>query len=183
MKKLYITADFNDADYGYYLVVINEETFEKFLPLIKAINNFEPYIRRSSFGGIDRDNWESYREDLGELPLEEKYPQFDKGFIEEFQRIFINPIPVPFEGCDDLFGPHTIVSLVDVITDEVLINTKDKYFRTNDKIEAYNKEINEIRSYTRKSDGKPLCSIPFAEMTKEEKELIERLHNLWKKYI
>ena len=114
MKKLYITADFNDADYGYLLVKIDEETFERFLPMINAINNYEPYVRRSSFGGIDRDNWESYRVDLGEIPLEEKYSHIDKNLFEEFKEIFVDQIPVPREGCDD-FGPHTIVELVDVV--------------------------------------------------------------------
>lgn len=182
MKKLYITADFNDADYGYRLIMIDEETFDKFLPLIKAINNFEPYIRRSSFGGVDYNNWESHREDLGELSIEEKYPQFDKKYIKEFQRIFVNPIPVPYEGSDDM-GPHTIVSLMDVTTDELLIDTEGKYSKHNDKIDAYLKERAEIYSYIRKSDGKPLHSIPFSEMTDEENGLIELLHNLWKKYI
>lgn len=182
MKKLYITADFNDADYGYRLIVIDEETFDKFLPLIKAINNFEPYIRRSSFGGVDYNNWEGHREDLGEMSIEEKYSQFNKKYIEEFQSIFVNPIPVPYEGSEDM-GPHTIVELVDVMTDEVLIDTKEKYSKHNDKVDAYLKEKTEIYSYARKSDGKPLHSIPFAEMTDKENELIERLHNLWKKYI
>ena len=182
MKKLYITADFNDADYGYRLIVIDEETFDKFLPLIKAINNFEPYVRRSSFGGVDYNNWESHREDLGEMSIEEKYSQFDKKHINEFQSIFVNPIPVPSEGCEDE-GPHTIVELVDVMTDEVLISTEGKYSKHNDKVDAYLKERAEIYSYTRKSDSKPLHLIPFAEMTDEENELIERLHNLWEKYI
>ena len=65
MKKLYITADFNDADYSYRLIVIDEETFDKFLPLIEAINNFEPYVRRSRYGGVDYNNWEGHREDSG----------------------------------------------------------------------------------------------------------------------
>jgi hypothetical protein len=183
MKKLYITADFNDADYGYLLVKIDEETFERLLPMINAINNYEPYVRRSSFGGIDRDNWESYRVDLGEIPLEEKYSHIDKNLFEEFKEIFIDPIPVPEEGCDELGGPHTIVELVDVVTDEVLISTKDKYTRHTEKTKAYEDELQEIYSYCRKSDGKPLHSIPFKEMTEEENELIERKNNLWKKYV
>ena len=182
MKKLYITGDFNDADYGHYLVVIDEETFEKFLPVIEAINNFEPYVRRSDFGGIDRDNWESHREDLGELPLEEKYSHIDRKLLEEFKEIFVDPIPIHYCGCED-FGPHTIVELVDVVTDEVLISAKDKYTRHTEKTKAYEEELQKIYSYCRKSDGKPLHSIPFKEMTEEENALIERKRNLWKKYI
>ena len=182
MKKLYITGDFNDADYGYLLVKIDEETFERFLPMINAINNYEPYVRRSSFGGIDRCNWESHREDLGELPLEEKYSHIDRKLLEEFKRVFVNPIPTHYCGCED-FGPHNIVELVDVVTDEVLISTKDKYIRHTEKTKAYEDELLEIYSYKRKSDGKPLHSIPYKEMTEEENALIERKRNLWKKYV
>lgn len=183
MKKLYITGDFNDADHSHYLVKIDEETFERLLPMINAINNYEPYVRRHSFGGIDRDNWESYREDLGELPLEEKYPHIDKNLLEEFKEIFVDPIPIPWEGCDALGGPHTIVELVDVMTDEVLISTEDKYIRHTEKTKAYEDELLEIYSYKRESDGKPLHSIPYKEMTEEENALIERRNNLWKKYV
>ena len=44
-------------------------------------------------------------------------------------------------------------------------------------------ELLEIYSYKRKSDGKPLHSIPYKEMTDEENALIERKRNLWKKYV
>jgi hypothetical protein len=63
-----------------------------------------------------------------------------------------------------------------------LISTEGKYSKHNDKVEAYLKELAEIYSYTRKSDGKPLHSIPFAEMTDKENELIKKLDNLWRKY-
>lgn len=79
MKKLYIKADFGDADYGHYLAIITDETFERFLPVFKAINDFEPYIIRHRYGGVDYSNWESRREDLGEMSLEEKYPDIIKG--------------------------------------------------------------------------------------------------------
>ena len=182
MKKLYITADFNDADYGHLLVRIDEETFERLLPVINAINNYEPYVRRSDFGGVDRDNWESYRVDLGELPLEEKYSHIDKKLLEEFKEIFIDPIPVPEEGCEDL-GPHTIESLIDVVTDEKYIDTEFLHSRHTEKTKAYEEELNEIYSYRRKSDGKPFHSIPYKEMTEEENELVRRKRNLWKKYV
>ena len=180
MKKLYITGDFNDADYGNALIQVEDSVFEKFKPLIKAIDKFEPYVRRDSFGGVDYHNWESYRDDLGEISIYEKYPQFDKEYIDEFREIFINPIPVHCCGMEDS-EPHTIVSLVDVITDEVYIDTSDLFQRHNDKVKAYIKELNEICSYRR--GGKSLCSIPYREMTEEELALIERKDNLWKKYI
>ena len=182
MKKLYITADFNDADYGYYLVRIDEETFERLLPVINAINNYEPYVRRSEFGGVDRDNWESHRMDLGEISLEEKYPSINKKLLEEFGRVFVDPIPTHYCGCEDL-GPHTIVSLIDVVTDEVYIDTTYLHTRHTEKTKAYEEELNEIYSYRRKSDGKPFHSIPYKEMTEEENALIERKRNLWKKYV
>lgn len=182
MKKLYITSDFNDGDYGHVLIEVSEEVFNKFKPLIDAINNFQPYIRRDSFGGIDYHNWKSYRDDLGEISIYEKYPQFDKEYIDEFREIFINPIPVHYCGMIDS-EPHTIESLVDVITDEVYIDTSDLRQRHNDKVKAYLDEVQEIYSYHRKSDGKNIYSIPFSEMTKEEEELLDNIKNLWKKYI
>lgn len=178
MKKLYITADFNDGDYGNGLVIIDEEAFNKFLPLIKAINAFEPYVRHSRFGGVDYNNWESLRTDLGELSVEEKYPNINKELIEEFRDVFISEIPTGIYCCE----PHTIVSLIDVLTDEVYIDTKDIFERHNEKVVGYLKEQEEIYSYRRPSDGTPLNSIPFSEMSYEEKALIDRLDNLWKKY-
>jgi hypothetical protein len=179
MKKLFITADFNDGDYGNGLVVIDEETFNKFLPLIKAINAFEPYVRHSEYGGVDYHNWEGLQTDLGELSVEEKYPNISEELIEEFRDVFMSEIPTGIYCCE----PHTIVSLIDVLTDEVYIDTKGIFQRTNEKIENYRKEEKEIYSYRRPSDGTPLNSIPFSQMSSEEKALIERLDNLWKKYV
>ena len=65
-----------------------------------------------------------------------------------------------------------ILSLVDSIIQK--LNTP--------KIWAFINERNEITSYKRPKDGKGLTSIPFNEMNDYENELIERLHNLWKKY-
>ena len=180
MKKLYITGDFNDADYGNVLIEVDDSVFEKFKPLIDAINKFEPYVRRSCFGGIHYGNWESYREDLGEISVYEKYPQFSEEYTDEFREIFVNPIPVHCCGMEGS-EPHTIVSLVDVITDEVYIDTSDLHQRHNDKVKGYFKELKEIYSYRR--DGKDILSIPFSKMTEEESALIERKNNLWKKYI
>ena len=69
------------------------------------------------------------------------------------------------------------------MTDEVYIDTKDIFERHNEKVEGYLKEQEEIYSYRRPSDGTPLNSIPFSEMSNEEKALIDRLDNLWKKYV
>lgn len=180
MRKIYITGDFNDADYGNVLIEVDDPVFEKFKPLIDAINRFEPYVRRSSFGGIHYGNWESYREDLGEISVYEKYPQFSEEYIDEFREIFVNPIPVHCCGMEGS-EPHTIVSLVDVITGEEFINTGDLRNRHNDKVKGYFKELQEIYSYRR--DGKDICSIPYSKMTEEENALIERKNKLWMKYV
>ena len=182
MKKLYIKADFNDADYGYCLVTISEEVFERLLPVMKAINNFEPYVARHMHGGIDYSNWKSHREDLGQLPLEEKYPGIDKSLLDEFAELLVRPITVPKEGCEE-WGPHTIVSIVDVVTDEVYVSTEGLYSRHSDKVKGYLEEMARLYSYKRKSDGKPLNCIPFVEMTEEENRLLEEAYNLWKKYV
>ena len=183
MKKLYIKADFGDADYGHYLAIITDETFERFLPVFKAINDFEPYIRRHRHGGIDYSNWVSRREDLGDMSLKEKYPGIGKELLDEFAETLVNPIPIPEEGCLPDFGPHTIVSIVDIVTDKVYVNTDGLYFRHNSKVKEYLAEETRIYSYKRESDGKPLHSIPFSEMTKEENRMIEELYNLWRKYV
>lgn len=182
MKKLYITADFNDGDYGHVLIEVSEDVFNKFKPLIDAINNFQPYIMRD--GDIDHHNWNSAREDLGEKSLYEKYSQFEKDYIDEFIQIFIDPIPVHCCGSEDQ-PPHTIVSLKDVITDEKYIveaSYSDLTKRYSPEIVEYLKEIDRLRSYKRASDGKDIFSIPFSEMTKEEEELLDKIKNLWKKY-
>ena len=184
MKKLYITADFNDGDYGHVLIEVSEEVFNKFKPLIDAINNFQPYIMRSDFG-IDHHNWNSAREDLGEISLYEKYSQFEKDYIDEFSQIFIDPLPVPYCGSEDQ-PPHTIVSLKDVITDEEYIveaNYFDLTKRYSPETVEYLKERDRLGSYKRASDGKGIFSIPFSEMTKEEEELLDKIKNLWKKYV
>lgn len=101
MKKLYIKVDFNDADYGYCLRPISDEAFERLYPVMKAINNFEPYVARHRHGGVDYSNWKSHREDLGQLPLEEKYPGINKSLLDEFAELLVRPIPVPEEGCEE----------------------------------------------------------------------------------
>lgn len=183
MMKLFIVADYNDADYSKDLIEISEEEFDKFKPLINAINNFEPYVCHHEYGGIAYHNWESPREDLGELSLYETYPQFSKELIDEFNEKFLGGLNNPESDYGGTF--HTIVQLRNVLTDEVYINGDHWVIRsrTPEKAKAYQEEERQIYSYCRKSDGKSLSSIPFDEMTEEENELIDRAHNLWKKYV
>ena len=183
MMKLFIVADYNDADYSKDLIEISEEEFNKFKPLIDAINNFEPYVCRHKYGDVAYHNWESPREDLGELSLYDTYPQFSHELIDEFNEKFLGGLNNP--ESDYGGGFHTIVSLRNVLTNEVYINGDYLVIRSRipEKVKAYQKEQRQICSYCRKSDGKSLGSIPFSEMTEEEKELIDRSNNLWKKYI
>lgn len=185
--KLLLVADYNDADYIEHVVEITEEEFNKFKPLIDAIENFQPYIRHSRFGGIDHHNWESNRQDLGDLTLYEKYNQFSEDYIDEFIDVFFdgmtNPVEDVFE--DSITGFHTIVKLENLKTDEIYIesNYQKMCDRCSEKCLAYMEERKRIYSYCRPSDNKPLNSIPFNEMTKEEKEMIDSLHTLWTKYV
>ena len=183
MMKLFIVADYNDGDYSKDLIEITEEDFNKFKPLIDAINNFVPYICRYQFPDVAYHNWESCRTDLGELNLYDTYPQFSKEYIEEFQDKFMSGLHNPESDYGGCF--HTIVELRNVITDEVYID--GDYFkiktRTPEKVKAFLEEYSQLSSYCRKSDNKRLGSIPYNEMTKEETELINQIHNLWKKYV
>ena len=176
-KRLLITADWNDADYIEHLITLTQKEYDHFLPLIQAIQNYQPYIRRHSFGGIDCHNWDSGRTDLGEKTLYEKYSQFSEEIIDEFiERFEI----YGYEDCQI----HTIKSLVNIDTNEKLIEYDywKLYNNPSDKIKEYLKRQKEIRDYKRPSDGKPLCSIPFNEMTPEETALSEELKQLPYKY-
>ena len=185
--KLLLVADYNDADYVEHVVEITEEEFSKFKPLIDAIENFQPYVRHHRFGGIDHHNWESPRQDLGDLTIYEKYSQFSEDYIDEFIDVFFSGMPNMVEDVFDnsITGYHTIVKLENLKTDEVYIESNYKKMRDrySQKCIDYEAEKRRIYSYTRLSDGKPLNSIPFNEMTKEEKELIDLLDTLWMKYV
>ena len=178
---LLIVADYNDADYVKDVVKIKKSVFNKFRSLIYAINNFQPYIRRSRYGGINYNNWGLVRE--GDLDCYEKYPQISVSLVDEFKEIVMGGLRTP--ECYDIEDFHTIVSLENVVTGEIYI--KGDYqtvsTRKSPEVIAYLKERSDIYSYKRPSDGKPLNSIPFVEMTKEESEMIEKVNNLWKKYV
>lgn len=182
MKKILIVADYNDADYVKDVVRIEDEVFDKFRPMLDAINNFNPYVCRSKYGYIADHNWESPREDLGEKNLYETYPQFSMEYIDEFKDVFMSGIYTPHY--DDVL--HTIVKVQDVVTDEYYVNWKQDFESCNkrydDKVKNYLKEKKEIMSYKRKKDGKALNCIPFIEMTEEENALIKKLETLWQKY-
>ena len=182
MKKLLIIADYNDGDYVKDVVKVEDDVFEKFLPLMKAINDFEPYVAKCSFYNIVVQNWQNARQDLGEKTVYEVYSQFSKDYIDEFMDIFMSGLHVSY--WDDTF--HTIVEISDVVTDEKYVQFPQSYEelhkRYNEKVLGYIKEYNELRSYTRSKDGKNIMSIPFNEMTSEEKIIVDKMQSLWMKY-
>lgn len=184
MIHLRLIGDFNDDDCGENIIDIDLETFNKYKPLIDAINDFTPYIRRHEIGSISYDNWESYRPDLGEIEIEEKYPQFSEEFIEEFSRIFIEGIDIPEEVCDPFIGPRSIKLLENILTGEVYIDGSYKTLRgrQSEKVKKYLEERSRILSY-RREDGRGILSIPFKEMSDEEYKLLDELNNLWRKFV
>lgn len=182
MKKLLIVADYNDADYVKDVISIEDDTFEKFLPLLNAINNFEPYVCRNEFGHICEHNWISSREDLGEKNIYETYPQFSKEYIDEFIEVFTSGLYLPYDDC----VCHTIIEISDIVTDEKYVDWKQdiesRKKRRNSKVREYLERRSKIYSYRRSSDGKLLCDIPYKEMDDYENKLLSELHNLWKYY-
>ena len=181
MRSFYIVLDYNDADYFRYVVTVEDEVFEKFKPLIKAIAEFKPYVRPSSFGEVVYNNWIGNRPDLGDKSIYEVYSQFSKEYIDEFKKTFLYySCPDHEYGCTF----HSIVKFQEITLGNNLIDGDYQSVekRTPQKVKDYLKEEAELYSYKRPSDGKPYNCIPFAEMTPEEKEIGRKLDNLWKKY-
>ena len=181
MKHFYVVCDYNDGDLSKGIVSITEEDYNRFKPIIEAISNYEPYVCRHDMGGIDYSNWMSTRPDLGEKSIYEKYPQFSKELLDEFNEKMLD-IPNPESAYVN--GFHTIEKIQEIFLGETLL--KDNCWsiskRDTPKCKAYLEERRRLCSYKRKSDGKGIMSIPFKEMTPEEKAIIDRLDNLWKDY-
>ncbi len=179
MKKLLIVADYNDADYSKDLVTVDEETFQKFLPLMQAINNFTPYVAKYWGGRIVHHNWESCRQDLGDKTLYETYPQFTPEYIDEFQDIFMSGLNNPVAEYGATF--HTIITIQDVVTDELYVDWHQDYNsvskRYDDKVKGFIKEQQELYAQCPGIGG--IC---YDRMTKAQKELLDKIHHLWEKY-
>jgi hypothetical protein len=99
---LVVEGDYNDADYIVSVAPVTEEKLEKFLPLIEAIKNFKPYtITSRGYAGegekplswTHKHNWPcgeyGCRQDLGEKPITELYPEIDAGIVEEFDQEYV----------------------------------------------------------------------------------------------
>lgn len=178
MRKIHTKVDTNDADYVSSIVKVEDDVFEKFLPLIKAINNFKPYVTK--WGVVDHnfEVGECIRTDLGEKTPDELYPEFSPEFIEEFRDTF------EIYGDPD-FGFHTLVLMEDVVSDEILIDGSYETMKAKEdadpKIQKYNEEMTELRSKT-SSTGQNICSTPFSEMNDEDKKILNKIKTLWIKY-
>lgn len=170
MKTFLVTADYNDADYMSHVVTISDEDFEKFLPLIEAIANFEPYI--DAFG-INTHNWDAIRYDMGGKRPEEIYPQFSEDLLDDFRDKFLS-MYVPGE-----MGFHSIINIQEITLGKRYVD--GSYNKLRHKLDKeYQSHIpKEYYTYKRSSDRKPINCIPFSEMTKDELELIEKVDNAW----
>lgn len=185
MKKLLIIGDYNDGDYIKDVIRVEDDVFEKFRPMMEAINNFEPYVCRDKYSGICTHNWISPREDLGEKNIYETYSQFSKEYIEEFIRIFTDGL----YSFEDECPCHTIIEISDVVTDEKYVDWNQNYEsiqkryspKVKEFIQKRSEILEQIHQYTR-PDGRCLDDVPFAEMTDSEKNLFEKADNLWKDY-
>lgn len=177
-----MVCDYNDGDLSKGIVTISESDYQRFKPIIEAIANYEPYVCRHEMGGIDYSNWMSTRPDLGEKSIYEKYPQFSEELLDEFNEKMLD---IPNPESEYIDGFHTIEKIQEVSFGETLLDDSIYAISRREpspKIKAYLEERRKLYSYVRKSDGKGILSIPFAEMTPEENAIIDRLNNLWKDY-
>ena len=178
MKTLLVTVDYNDADYISGIVTLEDQDYERFLPVIEAINNFKPYITE---WGPQYSNWESCRPDLVDKSIYEVYHEFSIELLDEFNEKITGKLNNPES---DYGSFHSIINIQEVTLGKRLVYGEYEYVkeRGKERIEAYNKEYARLMGYKRAKDGMPLNSIPFNEMTPEETKLLEEADNLWKKY-
>ena len=175
-------ADYNDADYAKDVVCVEDDVFERFLPLIHAIANFEPYVAKYWGCHIVDNNWECCRQDRGEKTLYETYSQFSKEYIDEFKDVFMVGLHNPYEEYGGSF--HTIALLQNIVTDEIYIDWRDYRKveeRYNDKVRKFMQEWQSIM-FSKAKSGQNLYVTQPKYLTEEEKELIKKAENLWRDY-
>ena len=115
MKHFFVEVDTNDADYVGKIVEVEDESAEKFKPLIEKIKNFKPYIGFSKLGSpfAHDSNFpygECLRDDLGEQHPCKLY-DIDEETYEEFIETF------NLYGGE--FGFHTITRIQEIILGEI----------------------------------------------------------------
>ena len=176
MRHFLVVADYNDADYVSGVVAITDEEFEKFLPLMEAINDYQPYIYKH---GVCYNNWDANRPDLYEKTAEQKYPQFSPELIDEFREKFLSMHnPAEDYGCS---GFHSIISIQEVTLGNVYVKGaySDVRDRQKEMVEEYYRRERELYG---RGTPRDLYSMQPKYMTKEEKERCDKAWNLWLDY-
>ena len=115
MKHFYVEVDTNDADYIGKIVKVENETAEKFKPLIEKISQFTPYKSTGNHNLIwnHTGNFpygECLREDLGE-----KHPCELYGINKETYEEFIET----FSLYGGEWGFHTITRIQEITLGEI----------------------------------------------------------------
>jgi hypothetical protein len=131
---LVVRGDHNDADFVTKVTPITEKVLERFLPLIEAIEKFQPYKGFSApvahrsrpsdkpLEWTHDHNWPvgeyGYREDLGCKTITELYGDLAQEFDDEY---------VPHGGEQAGYSLHTIVEIFIVKLDKKLFTNSNHY--------------------------------------------------------
>lgn len=184
MLKILVTTDWNDGDYIEHLYKIPEDIFDKFLPLIKAINDFKPYLYKLGIADHNFPIGECLRNDLYEKDVYHLYNQFSEDYIDAFIDTFLS------YNMDEEFGMHSIIKIENVVTDEIYLQQPDYSERkaiieNNAEIKKYNNERNELLQKWADlchCSVKEVYSMPFDKMPDEAMSTYNQYKNLWRKY-
>jgi len=105
-RSFIVMTDSNDGDYITDVVTVNNETAEKFMPIIEAVRDFKEVDEDGS-----RHNWSDMTPFVGRgKTCLERYPQFSKEYMEEFFETFlIGTTPEWIKG-EEVCGPEMIDS-------------------------------------------------------------------------
>ena len=184
--KIFVKTDWNDADYIEHIYDIDDNILNKFLPLIKAVSEFIPYITAL---GIDVGNHNfplgnCVRTDLYGKTVYQIYNQFTKEYIDEFIRVFL--------ACNqDSFGMHTICEISNAVTGEIYLklepyNVRMEKALNNPVIKAYMAESQQLGDSRTKLCGCKTIgqagSVQFDKMTPEALAAYHKYKNCWRNY-
>ena len=110
MKRFYVEVDTNDADYMGQIVEVDDESAEKFRPLIEKIKYFQPYCAKGWRHNHNFPYGECLREDLGE-----KHPMEMYNLTEEEYECFVDS----FRLYGGEWGFHTITRIQEITLGEI----------------------------------------------------------------
>ena len=187
MRHFIVMCDSNDADYITDIVHVSEEDVEKFMPLIKAIENFIPYPTGL---GMCYHNWDGMRPNLhdsyGIKNCYEVYSQFPKEYLDEFfDKFLIGCCPDWAYEPEMINSIHTIHKIQEIILGKELIYADYKKLQSRETLNPKNVEFMkrraEIQNY-KNAEGVPFNTIKFTDMTPEESAMCEEYKILWSKY-